>query len=162
MSRQVFKPFCKVLDLSGSGKQHRVYLNGSDNTGAAFSGVSKTFNYLSIEASGADTDNYFFVQPVGPPTTTTQLGASGAGHAPASGCMWLTRYEQEAGLETSGFCGTATTTNKGTVEFLLGQDEAMRAVDISLAFGDRTRFFLTYGNIRHTNPLRDNDTPAGL
>ena len=161
MSRQTFKPFCKVLDLSSTGKQHRVWLNSTDNTGTAVSGQAASWNYVSIEASGADTDNYFFAQPVGPRATTTQLGASGVGHAPASGCMWLTRYEQEAGLETSGFCGTATTTNKGTVEFLMGDKEVVRAVDISLAMADRTRFFFTYGNIKHTNGLRDNEHPVG-
>ena len=157
MSRQTFKPFTKILDVS-SNAGVTVRLNDSATTGHQ---AHRKWNYVSVECSSADVDNYFMVQLLGGSTTTANLGASSASIPPASGnqsdsSMSHGAYFATSSYETSGFCGVASTGNRGAVEMLLGPEDMAHSIKISQYSSDRTRYFVTYGNIKHTNGLDDN------
>tara|TARA_R110002051_G_scaffold309100_1_gene381513 strand:- start:429 stop:923 length:495 start_codon:yes stop_codon:yes gene_type:complete len=157
MSRQTFKPFTKIFDVSTNAGV-TIRLNDSATTGHQ---GHRKWNYISVECSSSDVDNYFMVQPLGGSTTTANLGASSAGAAPASGVMLDHAdapggYYATSAYETSGFCGVASTGNRGAVEMLLGPKDMAHSIKISQYSSDRSRYFVTYGNIKHTNGLDDN------
>ena len=155
MSRQTFKPFTKIFDVSTNAGV-TIRLNDSATTGHQ---GHKKWNYISVECSASDGDNYFIVQPLGGSTTTTTL-ASSTEAPPASGVMTDNAsegaYWAASSYETSGFCGVASTGSRGAVELLLGPKDMAHSIKISQAMSGRSRYFVTYGNIKHTNGLDDN------
>ena len=62
---------------------------------------------------------------------------------------------------TSAVVGGYASVNKGVVEYLLSDADRASVIYIGIDQVGTTNFWITYGQIQHGNPLRDNERPVG-
>jgi hypothetical protein len=108
-------------------------------------------NFISVEASGEDTDSWFGVQ-YNPGdstgfTTTPIAGSVSAGTA--------------VGVTASGVVGGFATTQKGIVEFLLADADRVNTITLGISSAQPCKLFVTYGQIQAGNVMRDNERLVG-
>tara|TARA_R110000796_G_scaffold93354_1_gene197856 strand:- start:972 stop:1400 length:429 start_codon:yes stop_codon:yes gene_type:complete len=138
-----FRPFSLACSLIGDET------NGSGITLRDGVGTALKCNFVSIEASGSNSDSYFRV--------TTEVPATDSlfefGQSTASGAM---------NTMTSGVIGGYASTQKGVVEFLLSDADRTSLINIQCSEVGLTNFFITYGQIQAGNIRRDNERTPGL
>jgi hypothetical protein len=106
-------------------------------------------NYISVECSGAPgllSTNWYSVSYAAPGVTTPL-----ANQTAASGAIGI----------TSGMVGGIGKSGYGVVELLLSDAERTDTIFIQPSVDGAMNFFITYGQIQHGNPGRDNLRPIG-
>ena len=103
-------------------------------------------NFISVEASGENPDAFFRVA-IDPASSVTPL----ANFVAVSAAIGT----------TSGIVGGYASVNKGVVELLLADNDRTDTIQIQLDENGACNFFITYGQVQHGNPGRDNLRPTG-
>jgi len=102
-------------------------------------------NYISVESSSV-IDSFFSVSYDAPGITTPLTNQTAAnallGH-------------------TSGITGGIGRSSGGVVELLLSDSDRVSSIQISPSTTAEATYFITYGQIQHGNPGRDNLRPIG-
>jgi len=102
-------------------------------------------NYISVESSGT-TDSFFSVSYDAPGITTPLANQTTAPSLLGT---------------TSGITGGIARSSGGVVEFLLSDSDRVSTIKISPSVATARTYFITYGQIQHGNPGRDNLRPIG-
>ena len=114
-------------------------------------GTALKCNYISVEASGENPDAFFQVA-INPGDDSTKL-TRGLDNTPSA--------NNSLGVDVSGCVGGYASVNKGVVEYLLSDADRASVIRLSIDQAGTTNFWITYGQIQHGNPLRDNERPVG-
>ena len=103
-------------------------------------------NFISVEASGENPDAFFRVA-----------------YEPASSVTPMANFVATSATigTTSGIVGGYSTVNKGVVEFLLADAERPDTIQLQLDEDGACKFFITYGQVKAGNRIRDNERPIG-
>ena len=133
-----FRPYGLTATLANT--------NASSITLKDTAGTPLNCNFISVEASGENPDAYYRVA-MEPASSVTPL----ANFVDTSASMGA----------TSGIVGGYASVNKGVVEFLLADVDRTSTIQIQLDENGACNFFITYGQVHHGNPGRDNLRPAG-
>jgi hypothetical protein len=136
--REYFRPYTIVAQLTDTNVSSITLTDSEDN--------ALLSNYVSVEASG-DGDAWFSV------TASSISVAQAANNSvpPASALLG----------DVSGLIGGIGKTNAGVVQFVLSDADRINKIDLSISEDDTTNFFITYGQIKTGNPLRDGERPIG-
>ena len=140
-----FRPFSMAMSLAGNE------VSPSSVTLRDTAGTALKCNFISVEASGENPDAYFSVA-TNPGDNPAALVTAKSLNADTSSAM---------GSTLSGICGGFASVNKGVVEYLLSDADRASVIDIQLDQVGACNFFLTYGQVQHGNPGRDNERPIG-
>tara|TARA_R110001583_G_scaffold22132_21_gene83308 strand:- start:3767 stop:4204 length:438 start_codon:yes stop_codon:yes gene_type:complete len=140
-----FRPFSMAITLAGDE------VSPSSVTLRDTAGTALKSNFISVEASGENGDAYFSVA-IDPGDNPASLVTPKSLNVDASTAM---------GSTLSGICGGFASVNKGVVEYLLSDADRASIIAIQLDQIGACNFFITYGQVQHGNPGRDNLRPIG-
>jgi hypothetical protein len=132
MARQVYRPYVKIVT-------HTSNITAADITLLDTSGETLNVNYVSVEASGGSTGNFFVVH--------------------ASSIQELTdpAFGVASGLvgHLSGTCGGAAPTIGGAVELVLSDGDRISGISISHSIAEAVTYFVTYGQVSSGSDIAD-------
>ena len=133
-----FRPYTIIASLSTLTPSS---IELQDTAGDALS-----CNYVSVQSSSANFN--FFRVSYDPDGLTTPLA----------------NFSTMANMlgDTSGVVGVVGSTyTGGVVELLLSDKDRISQIQLSQDTTDEVKYMITYGQIQHGNPLRDNERPIG-
>jgi len=134
-----FRPYGLIAEMDGKTAASSIVLKDT-------AGTLLDCNFVSVEASGENTDAYFRVAT-----------------DPASSITPMSNYSDTSGAlgTTSGIVGGYASVNKGIVELLLSDKDRTSTIEIGLSEVGACKFFITYGQVQGGNIRRDNERPIG-
>ena len=132
MARQVYRPYVKVLT-------HTSNIEASSVTLLDTSGETLNVNYVSVEASGGSTGNFFVVH------ASSIQGLTDPAFGVASGLVG----------HLSGTCGGAAPTIGGVVELVLSDGDRISSITISHSIEEPITYFVTYGQVSSGSDIAD-------
>ena len=144
--RQAFRPYVKVLKIGASTAKLKVDLTDS-------SGTPMECNYIQVEPlAGGFESGWFLVVPI--------ISASSTAMA-ADSMPTASSIEVLTGIDLSGVTGGAGNMITGAVVLSLATGDKSKSLYISQSSATATWYSITYGNVRVSNSLSDNQLPTG-
>lgn len=133
MTRTVYRPFTKIIDVAATGT---ATVDLRDSNTAVIS-----CNFVSVEsASGTAADGFIYVQP------TSGITASG---------MVATTADGPTAPDGSGMLGVACPNLNGVCQLVLGIGDRVKQISLINTGSSDTTCIVTYGNVNIQNPIKD-------
>jgi hypothetical protein len=137
--REHFRPYTLVAQLTNTDVS-AVALTDS-------AGTPLKSNFVSVETSSDTSDAWASVT-----VSSISVSAARAGVVPPASALLG---------NVSGLIGGVAPTNKGVVEFVLGDADRVNTLYLSLSEDEIVNFYITYGQVKSGNPIRDDERPIG-